>query len=52
MVSEVQHGDCLTVGRSLSRESVDLIYVDPAFFHTEDSFVDDSRPRYQVQILR
>ena len=32
MASEVQHGDCLTVGRSLSGGSVDLIYVDPPFF--------------------
>ena len=32
MASEVHHGDCLTVGRSLAGESVDLVYVDPPFF--------------------
>lgn len=32
MTSEVRHGDCLEVVRSLSAESVDLIYVDPPFF--------------------
>ena len=32
MASEVHHGDCLTVVRSLAGESVDLVYVDPPFF--------------------
>lgn len=32
MASEVYHGDCLTVGRSLAGECVDLVYVDPPFF--------------------
>ncbi len=32
MASEVHHGDCLTVSRSLGGESVDLVYVDPPFF--------------------
>ena len=32
MASEVHHGDCLSVGRSLTGESVDLVYVDPPFF--------------------
>lgn len=32
MASEVHHGDCLTVGRTLPGESVDLVYVDPPFF--------------------
>ena len=32
MASEVRHGDCLEVVRSLAAESVDLVYVDPPFF--------------------
>jgi site-specific DNA-methyltransferase (adenine-specific) len=32
MASEVKHGDCLTVCRSLAGDSVDLVYVDPPFF--------------------
>jgi len=32
MASEVHHGDCLNVCRSLPGESVDLVYVDPPFF--------------------
>ncbi|MCE9609133.1 MAG: site-specific DNA-methyltransferase [Chthoniobacter sp.] len=32
MASEVRHGDCLDVARSLAAESVDLVYVDPPFF--------------------
>jgi site-specific DNA-methyltransferase (adenine-specific) len=32
MASEVHHGDCLEVVRSLAAESVDLVYVDPPFF--------------------
>jgi len=32
MASEVRHGDCLEVVKSLVAESVDLVYVDPPFF--------------------
>jgi len=32
MASEVRHGDCLDVARSLAGGSVDLTYVDPPFF--------------------
>ncbi len=32
MASEVRHGDCLEVVRSLAAESVGLVYVDPPFF--------------------
>jgi site-specific DNA-methyltransferase (adenine-specific) len=32
MASEVRHGDCLEVARSLTAESVDMVYVDPPFF--------------------
>jgi site-specific DNA-methyltransferase (adenine-specific) len=32
MPSEVRHGDCLELARSLQAGSVDLVYVDPPFF--------------------
>jgi site-specific DNA-methyltransferase (adenine-specific) len=32
MASEVRHGDCLDVVRSLTGDSVDLVYADPPFF--------------------
>ncbi len=32
MASEVSHGDCLEIVRSLAAETVDLVYVDPPFF--------------------
>lgn len=32
MASDVYHGDCLTLARSLAGESIDLVYVDPPFF--------------------
>ena len=32
MASEVHHGDCLEITRTLAAESVGLVYVDPPFF--------------------
>ena len=32
MASEVRHGDCLEIVRSLAAETVDLVYDDPPFF--------------------